>query len=143
MDEKQKRTTIIPINKRCNKSFQYAVTVTLNHKRKSDGHSEGITKIKSFIDRHNCVGINYSSEKCDWQKSEKSNLTIAFNVLYAKKEKMYPDYVLKHNSKCEKQIILLMIPNREGWRDLTVKILSALLRGITWQYLLNELSSFV
>ena len=36
-----------------------------------------------------------------------------------------------------------MIPKREGWRDVTVKKLSALLRGITWQYLLNKLSSFV
>ena len=34
---------------------------------------------------------------------EKNDLTIDLNVLYAKKEKIYPAYVLKHNSKCEKK----------------------------------------
>ena len=33
--------------------------------------------------------------------------------LYAKKEKIYPGYVSKHNSNREKQVILLMISNRE------------------------------
>ena len=37
---------------------------------------------------------------------------------------MYPAYVLKHNSNREKQVILLMIPNGEGWHY-------ALLRRIT------------
>ena len=31
-----------------------------------------------------------------------------------KKKKLYPAYVSKHNSNCEKQVILLIIPNREG-----------------------------
>ena len=47
---------------------------------------------------------------------EKNNLTIALNVLYAKKEKIYPAYVSKHNSNREKQVILLMISNGEGRR---------------------------
>ena len=34
--------------------------------------------------------MNYPSEKDDWKKSEKNNLTIAFNVLRTKKEKIYP-----------------------------------------------------
>ena len=32
-----------------------------------------------------------------------------------KKKKIYPAYVSKHSSNCEKQVILLMIPNRQGW----------------------------
>ena len=64
-----------------------------------------------------------------------------------KKEKVYPANVSKHNSNCEKQVILLMIPNGKGhewsetltmranirgqWHYLAVKKLSALLRGIT------------
>ena len=44
---------------------------------------------------------------------------------------IYPAYVSKHNSNREKQVILLMIPNGEGWHYLAVKELSALLRGIT------------
>ena len=40
-------------------------------------------------------------------------------------------FVSKHNSNCEKQVILLMIPNGEvrRWHYLAVKKLSALLRG--------------
>ena len=41
------------------------------------------------------------------KKIEKNNLTIALNVLYTKKEKIYSMFQ-KHNSNCEKQ---LMIPN--------------------------------
>ena len=69
--------------------------------------------------------------------------------MYAKKEKIYPAYVWKHNSNCEKQVILLMIPNGEGqwWHYLAVKKLSALLRGITSKnnghfYCLDYLHSF-
>ena len=50
--------------------------------------------------------------------------------MYAKKEKIYPTYVSKHNSNSEKQVILLMIPNEEGWSCITVKKLPGLLRGI-------------
>ena len=46
-----------------------------------------------------------------WKK--KKNVSIAFNILNAKKEKIYPANVSKHNSDREKQVILLMIPNRE------------------------------
>ena len=60
---------------------------------------------------------------------------------------MYPAYVSKHNSDREKQVILLMIPNGEGWHYLAVKKLQALLRGMTSKnnghfYCLNFLHSF-
>ena len=61
-----------------------------------------ITKIKPFIDKCNWEKINYPQEKDDLKKCEKNNLTIALNVLYAKKEKQYPTYVSKHNSNSEK-----------------------------------------
>ena len=64
------------------------------------------------------------------KNSQKNNLTIALNVLYAKKEKIYPAYILKQNSNREKQVILSMIPNGEGWNYLEVKKLSVILRGI-------------
>ena len=44
-------------------------------------------------------------------KISEKNVTIALNVLYAKREKIYPDYISKHNSNCEKQVLLLTIPN--------------------------------
>ena len=56
---------------------------------------------------------------------------IAFNDLYTKKEKIYPAYVSKYNSYREKQVIFLMIPNKEGWHYDAVKELSVLLRGTT------------
>ena len=106
-----------------------------------------ITKIKSFINKYNWEEINFPSQKDNWRKFEKNNVTIALNVLYAKKQKIYPAYVLKYNSDHEKQVILLMIPNGEKWHYLAVKKLSASLKVITSKhygefYCLNCLHSF-
>ena len=94
------------------KCFQYAVMVALNYEEIGK-HSERITKIDPFINKYKWEGINFPSKKDDQKKFEKNNATIAFNILYAKKEKIYPAYLSKHNSNCEKQVVLLMIPNRE------------------------------
>ena len=49
---KNKKVTINPINKNDNKSFQYAVTVALNHEEiKKD--PQRITKIKPFRNKYN------------------------------------------------------------------------------------------
>ena len=55
-----------------------------------------MTKLKPFIDKYNLAGINYLPEKDDWKKFQKNNLTIALNVLYTIKEKIYLTYVSKH-----------------------------------------------
>ena len=47
---------------------------------------------------------------------------------------MYTDYVSKHNSNRKEQVIFLMISNGKEWHYLSVKKLSALLRGITSNY---------
>ena len=52
-------------------------------------------------------GIIYPSEKVDWKNIEKNNLTIALNVAYAEKEKVYQN----REKKMGKQIIFLMIWN--------------------------------
>ena len=44
------------------------------------------------------------------------------------KKKAYPDRASRHNSNCEKQVVLLMIPNGEARHYLAVKKLSAFLR---------------
>ena len=70
--------------------------------------------------------MNFPSEKDDSKKLEKNNVTIVLNVLYAKKENTYPAYIWKHNWNHEKQVILLMISNREKpWHYLAVKTMSA------------------
>ena len=58
--------------------------------------SQKITKIKPFINKYNWEEINYSSEKDDQKNFQKNNVAIVLNVLYTKKEKMYPAYVSKH-----------------------------------------------
>ena len=123
---------------RCNNH----VKLSINKK-----NPQRITKIKSFINEYNWEGINFPSEKDDWKKFWKNNVTIAPNVLYAKKGKIYRAYVSKRNSNREKQVILLMISNEKQWHYLPVKKLSALLRGITSKnnddfYCLNRIHSF-
>ena len=50
-----------------------------------------------------------------WKKFVKNNVTIALDVLYAKKAKyILMTYISKKNSNHEKQVIILIIPNREG-----------------------------
>ena len=98
---KNKKETINPINKKDNKCFQYFVTVALDHEEIGK-HSERIIKNKTFIHKYNWEGINCPSEKDDWKKVENYNLTIALNVLYAKKQKIDHVYVSKQNSNREK-----------------------------------------
>ena len=47
------------------------------------------------------------------EKFKKNNGTIVLNVLYTKKEKIYPAFVSKHNSNHEKQVIILIISNEK------------------------------
>ena len=55
------------------------MTVVLNHEEiKKD--PERRTKIEPFINIYNWEGINPPSEKDDWKKIEKNNVTIALNV---------------------------------------------------------------
>ena len=45
--------------------------------------------------------------------------------------KIYPACVSKYNSDCKKQVIILMISNKQWWNYLPVKKLLALLNGLT------------
>ena len=90
-DQIKNKTETNPTNKKDNKCFQYVMTVALNHKQIKN-HSERITKITPFVDKYDKYkyeGIIYPSEKVDWKNIEKNNLTIALNVAYAEKEKVY------------------------------------------------------
>ena len=107
------------INKKDKKCFQYAATVTLNHEEiKND--SQRMKNVRPFTNKYNWESINHPSEKDDWKIFDKNNVTIDLNILYAEKEKKYPVYVSKHNSKREKRVILLM--NYSKWKRMqTVK----------------------
>ena len=61
---------------------------------------------------------------------------------------IYSVYYLKINSNCEKQVIILMIPNekKEGWYYLAIKKIISIIKKINVKmpccFLLFELSSF-
>ena len=84
--DKSTKATINPTNNKDNKCFQYAATVALNLENSKEDPQK-ITKIKSFINKYNWDGIHFPSERKDWKKIEKNNVTIAHNVLHGKKRK--------------------------------------------------------
>ena len=86
-------------------------------------------RIKTFINESDWKGLNFQSEKDAWKKIEKNNVTIAANIFYAEKDKIYPAYVSKHNSNRKKQLILLMILNGEGWHYFAVKNITVIKRN--------------
>ena len=63
--------------------------------------AQGIAKNKPFKNKSKWGGITFSSRKDDWKKIQKND-----NVFFAKNEKIYPDYVSKLKSNCEKQVVL-------------------------------------
>ena len=92
---------------------------------------ERVSNIKLFINKYNWKGINYPSKIDDWQKFEKNDPTIVFNILHMKEKDILPDFISKHNSAHEKTIILFMFTNKEkeGWHYVAVRKMSALLHG--------------
>ena len=71
----------------CNSPFK----LWRNKKKKAE--MQRTTKIKPFINKYNWEEINLPSEKDNWKKIEKNNVTITLNILYAKRKKIYPAYV--------------------------------------------------
>ena len=115
-----------------NNGFQFALTVALNyHKIRKD--PQRISKIKPFINQYDWKETGFPSHQKDWKKFELNNKTIALNILFVSYniEKIRLAYKSKHNFKCENQVILLMITDGKKWHYLTVKSLSALIRGVT------------
>ena len=82
---KNKKATVNPVNRKDNKYFQYAVTVTLNYEE-IEKDPETTTKFKPFINKYNQDGTKYPSQKEDWKKFEKNNVTIALNVFQMERD---------------------------------------------------------
>ena len=103
--------------------FQNALNDSLDYQRiKKD--PQKISKLKPYINQYNWKDIKFPSNKEDWKKFEQNNKEIALNVLFVqhnKKEKE-PAYTSKYNHKCKKQVILLMVTDKNNrWHYLAVK----------------------
>ena len=61
-----------------------------------------IIETKPFIKKYNWEGIHYSSEKDDWKKFEKFNLTVALNFSILRQEKTTETNYSFNNSKRKK-----------------------------------------
>ena len=72
-----------------------------------------VSNIKPFINKYNWDEEKYLSKIDEWKTFEKNNPTIAFNLFLVKEVEICPAYISRINSNCKKQIILLMIPNKE------------------------------
>ena len=126
---KQKKATINSKNAG-DICFQCAISVALNSEE-IELHPDRISNIKPFINKYNWKRINHPSKIDYWETFENNNLTIALNILYIKEKQIYPTDISKHSTTREKQMILLMIPNKkkEGleakserrWHHLSVK----------------------
>ena len=126
---KNKKATINPQNED-GKCFQNAVA--LNYDR-IENHPERLNNVKPFINQYDWTDINFPSHVGDWKKSESNSKSRALNVLYVPEgeKTIRHAYKSKYNLKRENQVILLMITDGKKWHYLTVRSLSALLKGIT------------
>ena len=90
-------------------------------------------KIKPSINQYGWKEIDFPSHQKDLKKFELNNKTVALNILFVpyNTEKIRLAYKSEHNLKRENQVILLMITDGKKPHYLTVKSLSASLRGIT------------
>ena len=79
-------------------------------------HPKRVPNNKPFINKYNWKGIHYPSKTDDWKTFVKNNSTVPLNILYIKEKEICPAYISKIKTNCEKQIIVLMIPNerKEG-----------------------------
>ena len=89
--------------------------------------------MKPLLNGYNWKERNFSSEKVNWKKTEKNNVTIVLMFCILKKKK-YTLPMFQKITQIVKKVIILMIPNRERWHYLAIKKLSALLREITSKY---------
>ena len=123
--------------------FQNALDGALNYRTIKE-NPERISKLKKYINQYNWKDIKFPSNKEDWKKFEENNKEIALDVLFVphNKKEIELEYKSKYNYKCKKQVILLMITDKNNrWHYLAVKSLPALFRGTT--FLLFKLFSFI
>ena len=95
--------------------FQNALSDSLDYQTIKT-HPERISKLKSYINQYNWKDIKFSSDKEGWKNFEQNNKEIALNVLFAphNKKEIELAYKSKYNYKPKKQVILLMITDKNN-----------------------------
>ena len=108
------------------------MTILLNYDR-LENHPERLNNVKPFINQYDWIDINFPSHVGDRKKFELNNKSIALNILFVPEgeKTVRHAYKSKYNLAHENQVILLMITDDKKWHYLTVRSLSALLKGIT------------
>ena len=117
MVEKKKNLKIMMTN-----AFHMLLTIALNYQNIKQ-NPERKSKIKLLVNQYYWKEIDYLSHKKYWKKFESSNKSIALNIFYVtyNTEEIRHAYISKDNSRCDNQVILLMISGGKKWYYLTVK----------------------
>ena len=112
--------------------FQNALDFALNYQN-IETHRERISKLKHYVNKDNCKGIDFPAEPKDWIKFERNNKKIALNILFIphNTKAISVVYRSEYNHKRKKQIILLMITDSKKCHYLAVTNLSALPQGMS------------
>ena len=93
-----------------------------------------ISKLKKYINQYNWKDIKLPSDKKDWKEFEQNNKEIALNALFVPRNEKEIElaYKSKYNYKRKKQVILLMITDKNNrWHYLAVKCLPVLFTETT------------
>ena len=119
-----KKATVNPKNTKDNYCFAYAATIAIFHSELKKPLERILSKLIEYTDKLNFNGINFPANKHDYKIFEKNNDTIALNIFFLpfKAEKIFPEYVSKHNFNRDVQISLLKITDDNGkWHFLALK----------------------
>ena len=110
---KNKNAKTNPKNKD-GKCFQYALSVALNYEQIKK-NPQIMSNIKPFIDQYNWKEIDFPlHQKKHWRTFELNNKSIVLNVLHVpyNTEEIRRAYKSKYNLKCENEVVLLMITEK-------------------------------
>ena len=101
--------------------FQNALDDALNYQT-IEKDPQRISKLKPYINKYNCEGIEFPAVPKEWGKFERNNKRIALNVLYIPHniKTISVAYRSEYNNKRGKQEILLMITNGKKYHCLAI-----------------------
>ena len=92
-----------------------------------------ITNLIPFIVNYNWDDINFPAGDKDYSAFEKNNSDIVTNILFVphNTQEIRQSYISKHNKNCNKHANVLITDGTGNWHYLSIKSISALLRGVT------------